>query len=99
MEVVCDECGFTFDVSVQQERRQDVTKSYFTCPMCGHEYLVGYSNNEMEEIQLDLKTMYKALLHVGDFDKRAELWKMIKQSEDMIKSLSDDLIEEHESSW
>lgn len=95
----CDECGADFEVSIKEERKQDVDKMYFNCTNCGHEYIVSFTNNKIEEFQDNLESLYSQLRLVTDPDKVLELWKMINESEQIIKDEAKRLMVENVDDW
>lgn len=49
--VVCDECKKKFVIKKIKSKKivGEVTKKYFTCPKCKHEYLVNYEDSKIRE--------------------------------------------------
>lgn len=84
MKVICDKCGFHFDVvELNIEKvKKDIERNYFRCPNCGEEYTSYYSNDKIRHLIIKQGMLIRSF--------RPEQSKLHKDQH-KIKQLMDDL--------
>lgn len=61
--VVCDKCNHKFKIKKIKSKKivGEVTKKYFVCPKCKHEYLVTYEDSKIKENNAKIVEMRKTV--------------------------------------
>lgn len=87
MKVTCDKCRREFDIILQEKKKlveqEEITKTYFVCPFCKKEYVVGYDNKETITIKQKIRVALSKNSPV--LKKKNKLKKKQKQLEQMYK--------------
>lgn len=62
--VVCDKCNHKFKIKKIKSKKivGEVTKKYFVCPKCKHEYLVAYEDSKIRENNTKIIEMRKTAI-------------------------------------
>ena len=61
--IVCDLCEKEFKLTQNKIKTvkvtEDISKMYFKCPKCKHEYLIAYQNREMQDNAKEIQRLYE----------------------------------------
>lgn len=85
MIVRCDACGKAFFVTFQRITRQlhgmTVTKTFFSCPHCGHKYDVTWDSEETEQLRKRIQKQTTALNTIKSPNKYKTKLERIKRNQ------------------
>ena len=61
--IVCDLCEKEFKLTQNKIKTvkvtEDISKMYFKCSKCKHEYLIAYQNREMQDNTKEIQRLYE----------------------------------------
>lgn len=82
--------SFTIYEFKHEQLSDEIEKTTFTCPHCGHEYVVNHTNAEISKLQERVRRVHRRFADPADnhedaAKKEADIQQQIKQKMDALR--------------